>query len=240
MALKKMLILYHLTYVKKSNVASQKGARVHMKLKKFAPFILSASALIISGCSSTSVDAAASELNTQQEELTTHLNELFESESNLQTTFEDSLANDPELTTFSDGSASVFENIEQRSDLLNTIEDLNSDMRSNVENLAEYEGENLDNESVQSIGESYLALNDNITEYTEAYSTALESQESYFDMIGSEEATYQEFTDGINTVNEEQQTLQDTAQTIDDQLVELQPQLNEVITATEEASSQEG
>lgn len=202
--------------------------------------MLSASALIISGCSSTNADASASELNTQQDELTTHFNELFESESNLQSSFEDSLANDPELTTFSNGDASVFDNIEQRNDLIDTIEDLNSDMRSNVENLAEYEGENLDNETVQSVGANYLTLNDTITEYTESYTAALENQESYFDGIGSEEATYQEFTDGINTINEEQQTLQDTAQTIDDQLVELQPQLNEVIAATERASSQEG
>jgi len=220
-------------------MASWKGTYILMTFKKIIPFIIGALPLIVSGCSPTSVNGAASELNTQQDELTTHLNELFETESNLQTTFEDSIEEDPELATFSDGNAAVFDNIEQRNDYIDTIENLNNDMRSNVERLAEYEGENLDNESVQSVGENYLALNDNITKYTESYTTALENQESYFDMIGSEEATYQKFIDGINTINEEQQTLQDTSQTINEQLVELQSQLNDVIAATENSSSQE-
>ena len=83
---------------------------------------LSASALLLAGCSGVSVDQieeSTNELNDSFQTIISTQEQLVELESTMNEDFETVLAEDEELTSLQDESATVIQNIDQRAELVN-------------------------------------------------------------------------------------------------------------------------
>lgn len=154
-------------------------------------------------------------------------NQLYDTEANLFTTFESDLDADPELGTFASGDAGVFQNIEDRQSNLDRIIELNSNLQDHADYFADYDGEELSVEDTQALSEDLSTLNQEVATFAEQYQASLESQESYFNGIGADDADADTFINGIGELVEEHdqlvslsqslnQTFDETLQTIDD------------------------
>ncbi|MDZ7835909.1 MAG: hypothetical protein U5K84_11885 [Alkalibacterium sp.] len=88
-----------------------------MKNKKWAMLSLAAMPLLLAGCDSENLDTmqeATDGIEQVSTEAVENLNQLFETEAQLQEQFTETLETDEDLATLSDGSSPVFENIDAR------------------------------------------------------------------------------------------------------------------------------
>lgn len=199
--------------------------------------VLGVTTLFLSGCATMTpqrVNDMANEANSQKSELINQLNHLFDLEANLQNQFEETLANDPEMDSISEGSSQVIENIEQRQDTIEEIEGLNNDLQGNAESFINYEEEELDQASVNSLGENIQSFNQMLDEYINNYTTSLDTQRQYFESISQDDATIEDFTQGIDTVNQEHKELAQQATNLEEPLNEIDAQLLQLINQTEQ------
>lgn len=218
-----------------------KGAQA-MKYNSRHLLLAASSTLLLAACSSNNVESineTTTEASDIHSELVTNFNELFEYESNLQTRFNETIEEDSELTSLEDESSLVYENIDQRSGLLDEIESLSSDLQSEADTFANYSGEDLAQDKLQSLSDNLNELDSSISDYSSNYSTALDNQSSYFDNLTNNDAEYQDFINGIESINEEHSALKESASAIDQQLSQTAQQLNNLHTETQNLLNEE-
>ncbi|MEK6190364.1 MAG: hypothetical protein N2A99_05160, partial [Carnobacterium alterfunditum] len=86
--------------------------------KRYLATNLFAVSLFLTACSNNDVAEAiesTTSVETKTEQIVDDLNAITEQEKNLQQTFEATLSKDESLSTFGDGTSSVFENVDARS-----------------------------------------------------------------------------------------------------------------------------
>ena len=170
---------------------------------------LSATALFLAGCSSN-VDAAkgASEnitgdLSDIQEEFV----DLQKEEQSLQALFNETLEQDENFETLADNSSAVFENITARMESIEELKGKLGELEEEFTALNDLEADGLPadlfEETKSQLDESAKALDAFITHYSEN----LNQQSDYFQSLASEDASYETFTEGIRSINEQQEAL---------------------------------
>lgn len=198
--------------------------------KKYILANLGLSAFLLASCDGENIEemeTSVNEIDQIHDDIITELNALTEEETMLQDAFDETLKSDEELTTFSDGSAVVFQNIESRREHLDSINSLNEQFEEQEEILASYEGESLSGEELDGLNSKIDELSSQLQGFTTDYDASLTSQEEYFTSIGSEEANYETFSDGINTINEQQTSIQEDLVILDETLVTLDTHITE-------------
>ena len=199
------------------------------------------SSLILTACGSNvsvkDVEESTDELNTSLEEIVEANHQLNDLELTMDDQFSTVLAEDKELTTLQDESASVMENISERETTIENINDSIESINTQAETLQNYEGNDLPEDTIQQISDNFLDFTQQIETYQERYIESLTTQKKYLQEIASEEATYENFSDGIETVNDDYHDLQEQTYALDDQFIEMDSQINELKTLLAEASS---
>ena len=189
------------------------------------------SALILSGCSGMSVEDVKESTDIIQSSfedvIKTH-DELVQHEMNMNEQFEEVLAQDEELTTIQDESASVSQNIIERQTILEKLNDPVDKINEQAEVLSTYEGEELSQDSIQEIVDTFTTFTGTIESFSTEYEQSLETQKDYLNQISAEESDYEEFSNGLDTVNENYLALQDFTVEFDSELVNVESELNEL------------
>lgn len=201
---------------------------------------LATSALILAGCSGVSVDQIEESTNeleaTFQNIIETH-EQLNNHEQNMNEQFEVVLAEDQDLASIQDGSADVVQNIQERETILEESTNQVDQIVEQAEFMATYEGEELPTETLQQISDDFLAFSEQLDEHYNLYQESLTVQNDYLNLIAGDDADYEDFANGISTVNENYYVLQDATLTFDEQLVNVDEHLTtiqELISDTRE------
>lgn len=204
---------------------------------------LSASALILAGCSGISVDQIEESTNeldqTFQNVIDTH-EELIQIESTMSEQFETVLAEDEDLATIQDESAAVVQNIQQREALLEEGNNQVEQIIEQAEFIQTYEGEELPAETLQQISDEFIEFSGYINNYFSTYQESLDVQNEYLVQITEDDANYEDFTQGINNVNSNYLELQEVTLELDSTFVgydENIKQLEELIADTRDETA---
>ena len=216
--------------------------------KKIA--IVFAGALVLSACTDQVKEASETitQIKTEETEIVSQMNELQQLETALQETFDASLASDEELTTFKDGSAAVFTNVEERRTLADSIESALEGLSETKADFVALDEETLPLDQMQAIGETLDLFNENSLVYLAAYRDTLDKEEEILAGFGADDATFETFFAGIEAINLNAETNQanlspvaENLTTLDAQLVELEAAIAAIGTeGSTEADSSAG
>ncbi|MDN6293371.1 MAG: YkyA family protein [Alkalibacterium sp.] len=197
---------------------------------------LSAIPILLAGCDSENLDSmqeATSEIERIADDTVNELNKLAETETELQKQFNETLETDGELSTLKDESSPVFENIEKREDILNELKKITEDFQSQQDVLKSYEGELLDSSEIKDVNTAVDDFEANLMNYTESYNQSLTDEREFFSDISKDEATYQDFVDGIKSLNEKRESLNEPLMTLDNTLVTIDEKLKPLQSSIE-------
>ncbi|WP_208560157.1 YkyA family protein [Marinilactibacillus kalidii] len=186
--------------------------------------------VLLASCSGDNVEeiqTTVGEIDQIHENIVTEINGLSQEEANLQEKFDESLSADEQLATFSDGSASVFENITARRDRIETINDLNEEFEEKEELIAAYDGESLSSEELDGLNAQVDEFSSQLENFTTNYNTSLDAQEAYFTSIGNDDATYDTFSAGITEINDQKAGLKDELVQLDQSLVSVKEKITQ-------------
>lgn len=199
---------------------------------------LATSAILLAACSGVSVDQideSTNELETTFQNVINTNEEISQLEENMSEQFEEVLAQDEELATLQDESASVVQNIDERTEILETSSTQVDDVTEQADFIATYEGDELPTDTLQEISNNFQEFSDYLNDYYSRYQESLDTQREYLNLIAADDANYEDFANGIDTVNEDYINLQQETAELDQQLVEYNNQiatLNELIAET--------
>lgn len=211
--------------------------------KKWALLTLSSLSLLMVACEDgenlESMQEAVSELDRIKNDAIQGLNQLVDGENQLQSQFNETMETDADLTTFKDGSAPVFENIETRQTVLTELDKIEDELETHEDVLGEYEGELLEQADVDVVLSNVDAFTDQLDSYREAYANTLASQEAYFTSLPNDDTDYDVFVEGITTLNDERDSLKEHVLTLDTTLIELDESLADLQTTIDTLLTEE-
>ena len=203
--------------------------------KRWTYLAVSSTALLLAGCDDgenlEDMQEATQELDRLRTETADELNHLYDLETDLQNSFSETLESDDELTTLGDGSSPVFENIESREAVLENIAAHEEEMSEHQSTLDTYEGELLDQSEIDAVMSDVDTFTDQLSQYRENYQAALSSQDSYFVSLSENGATYEDFVDGIQAINDERDELREYLLVLDETLVDFGESLDQLQTS---------
>ncbi|GEK89080.1 Putative cell-wall binding lipoprotein [Alkalibacterium putridalgicola] len=213
-----------------------------MTTKKWVLLSLSAVPIVLAGCDSENlgeVQEATTEIERITDEAVADINQLAQTETELQELFSETLETDEELATLQDESSPVFENITAREEILADLEAVENDLETQQEILATYDGESLEQEQIQGVDTVVYDFEESLSTYVDTYYQTLEGEREFFAEISDEEATYDDFVNGIETLNEERESLREPLMNLDEILVDLDERLSELQSSIETELSEE-
>lgn len=203
--------------------------------KRWTYLAVSSTALLLAGCDDgenlEDMQEATQELDRLRTETADELNHLYDLETDLQNSFSETLESDDELTTLGDGSSPVFENIESREAVLENIAAHEEEMSEHQSTLDTYEGELLDQSEIDAVMSDVYTFTDQLSQYRENYQAALSSQDSYFVSLSENGAIYEDFVDGIRSINDEHDELREYLLVLDETLVDFGESLDQLQTS---------
>ena len=203
--------------------------------KRWTYLAVSSTALLLAGCDDgenlEDMQEATQELDRLRTETADELNHLYDLETDLQNSFSETLESDDDLTTLGDGSSPVFENIESREAVLENIAAHEEEMSKHQSTLDTYEGELLDQSEIDAVMSDVDTFTDQLIQYRENYQAALSSQDSYFVSLSENGATYEDFVDGIQSINDERDELREYLLVLDETLVDFGESLDQLQTS---------
>ncbi|OJF90971.1 YkyA family protein [Alkalibacterium sp. 20] len=213
-----------------------------MIIRKWALVSLTAVPLLLAGCDSENLDDvqdATIEIDRIKDETVETFNQLVMSEADLQSHFDETMQTDDDLATLGDESSPVFENIASREEIVTELENKQSEFEEHQETLTSYEGELLDHEEVNAVNESVSNFNTHLSSYIDNYKTSLDNQRDYFTGLADENATYDDFVEGIDRINDERVTLLQMFPEIDGALIAINGQLSALKSSIDAQLSEE-
>lgn len=183
---------------------------------------LATSAILLAACGGISVDdieEANDQLNNTFQSVIDTNKQFKQSEENMNTQFEEVLAQDEELASLQDESAAVVQNIDDRESLLEESSTQVDEINEQAEFLSTYEGDDLPVDTLQEISSDFQDFSNHLNDYYSRYQESLDTQRNYLNQISSEKANYEDFSTGIDTVNDDYLELQERTIELDEQLV---------------------
>jgi len=193
--------------------------------KRYLITNLFAVSLFLTACSNNDVAEAiesTTSVEAKTEQIVDDLNAITEQEKNLQQTFEETLSKDESLSTFGDGTSSVFENVDARSASLSELKETAAAMKEEQMLLDEKMSDELPQAELDKLTTSIEHLTASLADYATHYETVLAEQANYFKDLSKEEATYETLITGMETINEQDTKTKELLLQLDQQLVEVQ------------------
>src|SRR5690625_1714018 len=170
-------------------------------------FTLASTVVLTAACSTgmsvEDVFESTNELNTAFEGLVESSHQLNNLELEMNNQFETVLAEDEDLATIQDESAGVTQNLTEREAVIENMTEQVDLMKDQADALKGYEGTDLPAETVQQVSDDFLAFTQEIETHQDRYIESLNVQRDYLQHIASDEANYEDFASGIDTVNED-------------------------------------
>lgn len=199
--------------------------------------------LLLTACGGMSAEELKSSTDQLEESfneiIQTH-NQLVEHEENLNGQFEEVLAEDEELRTIQDETASVVENIQTRSSLVDEFQNHMTTINEQAQYIGTYDGDDFTEEEIQQLTSDFSAFTSELEIFAEEYQGSLDVQRDYLNQIAAEEANYEDFSAGIQTVNEDYAALQETTYAFDETLVVFENQLSAFQVEVESKIEEDG
>lgn len=199
--------------------------------------------LLLAACNSEmnaeDVKKSAVEVEIAADQLIQINKQLAAAEEKMSAQFLEVLANDEELASISDETADVVQNVFERTDLINNLDDYQKIVQEQGEYFGTYDGTDLPADTIKQISDSFLTFSQQLTDFKDVYQKSLNLQADYLTQISSEDANYEEFTNGIEEINQNYKDLQIFLIEFDKELIALNEQLQLVqdLTADEEDSN---
>lgn len=203
-------------------------------------FTLASTVVLTAACSTgmsiEDVSESTNDLNTAFEELVDSNHQLNNLELEMDHLFQTILAEDENLTKIQDESAEVTQNIIEREEIIENMTEQVDLMKDQAEALRGYEGIDLPEQIVQDASDNFLAFTQEIEIHQDRYIETLNVQRDYLQQIASDEANYEDFTEGIHTVNEDYLSLQEQTYNLDALFSEVNNHINGLNELVIEAS----
>ncbi|MFC3418524.1 YkyA family protein [Salinicoccus hispanicus] len=191
------------------------------------------SILLLSGCSNDieSIQQALADTEEKQNSTVAELQQVIELESQLQSAFQTDISEDEDLSSFTDGSAAVFNNIDERKQSVENLESISSELSEQTERFAEIDVQSVSEETVNDVTDTLGSLSGSVDEFAATYEADLEQQASYFESLGQDDTTYETFETGIASINDNREATQSL-------LVDLDAEIDALQTLKSDLSSQ--
>lgn len=206
---------------------------------------LATTSLLISGCSGVSVEEVQKStelLEASFDDIIKVHDQLSENEVKMNEQFKEVLAQDEELVSIQDESASVVKNINERETLLEDVKKQTEIITEQADFLNTYDGDKLSSEILQEASTSFSAFTTELNNYYESYQNSLTTQLEYLNNIAADDSSYEDFINGLESVNKEYISLQEATVRFDNNLADFEKQLKsvqtEVANASEDSASQ--
>lgn len=193
-------------------------------------YCLISSTLLLVACSKPTLEQTTTHTNETLQHMTTELNTLFDAERALMPTYEEALKEDEMLTSFSQQSGILYDNLMDRQSLVESLQSDTKALQQTVDFFTTYDGDKLSSEKVNRLIDQFQSLQTELQAYTDFYLKALTQQTQYFDSFSSEDMDYNHLTYGVDVINDTHKTLYTQAQSIDVLLSSVTDSLNHSIS----------
>lgn len=218
-----------------------------MSKKSYLGIALASTVVLMAACGTSvsveDVNESTNQAKSSFDDLVTQNHKLNELELEMNSHFETVLAEDDDLATIQDESATIFENMNDRQTTIDNMDEQIESINTQVETFSQYEGTELPEDILKQISEDFSAFTEEIENYQSRYKDSLTKQQDYLASIAADESNYEDFSNGISEVNNDYSDLQETTLTLDQRFAEMNDHLsslNEMSSdSTDEASSDE-
>lgn len=187
-------------------------------MRKKSVVTLASVALLLAACSGPSLEEQIQSTEETINQTASTFNQLFEKEQIMMEIYEAELETDATLENFNNESGALHENLVQRQELIESIQDHNNDFEQAVNYFTNYEGEDLSSEVANQFAEQLSTLHTQIVSYNDLYLQAINQQRQYFNSFAEEDMDYEHLSYGVEVINETHERLYTQAQEINEQL----------------------
>lgn len=191
-------------------------------------FLLSGVILVMGGCGNASAQVEDQMETLEESSLQQDLQTLINYEDQLQEDFETSLEGE-DLSNFADSSAEVFTNVDERSAILENLRESVSTHESVNQELQEVTFQDDEAEiedTVSSITDNLGSINGTMESFIPQYEEVLEAERSYYNSLGESSADYEDFNEGLETVNQQHESLDEHYRSLNESLTNLEENKN--------------
>lgn len=177
-----------------------------MVLKKLSTLaIVGVSIGVLSACTA-SPDQTVSQSANDAQDMMRQLESIQTQEMALKDAFEADLADDESLSNLAEsGTGATRENLQARQDSFDELTSVFEDFQSRVETLNEFEETDFTAEedfaNFEESRQLAASVNEQMSAYIENYATLLESEDSYYNALASEDSDLDTFSEGLTEVN---------------------------------------
>lgn len=212
-----------------------------MRVKKIALLLFSIF-FFLTGCQKVDNEAAfkaTESLASTQSDLVGQFQSLHELETEFQNVFEKSLNAEDDLSNLADQKDPIYENINQRHQIAKNMAEAAEKAQESIETLENYEGEDLSSDAFQPVINQIKQLIEKINSFQKNYDAHLETQGNYLISLSKEDATHEDLTDGISTINDEYAEDQKAVKELDTLFLSLNSDLETLLGQLSQLVNQE-
>ena len=208
------------------------------KINKYMLVGLSSMSMLLTACQSDAKEALSinEKIETSKQDLADQFTTLADQEKNLQAQFEKTLEEDETFSTIADESSALFENIKQRTDVLDSMEKTQDEFKNELESYEKLDMKDLPEKEVEAIKKELSDMSQKLTEFIDFYKNTLSKQKEYFSSLAEESSTYETFTSGIDALNENQENVHTKIVELDTTLSSLESKTNEINNQLQDSS----
>ena len=153
-------------------------------MKKIATkvFLISASLLVFAACSNTkkSAEKTVQEVQDTLPVVVDHLNNIQTFEANLQSDWEDDIADDSTLANYAKKKGKVFDNLQQRKDIQKQITKTLKVIRDDASHLSNLQDKDLPSVEIKIVSSNLQKIVDSITDYIKKSEEQLNNEQKFF------------------------------------------------------------
>ena len=184
-------------------------------MKKIATkvFLISASLLVFAACSNTkkSAEKTVQEVQDTLPVVVDHLNNIQTFEANLQSDWEDDIADDSTLANYAKKKGKVFDNLQQRKDIQKQI-------TKTLKVIRDLQDKDLPSVEIKIVSSNLQKIVDSITDYIKKSEEQLNNEQKFFVEISGNKLSKDDLKDKIKELNEAALERQNILEEINDPL----------------------
>ena len=192
-------------------------------MKKIATkvFLISASLLVFAACSNTkkSAEKTVQEVQDTLPVVVDHLNNIQTFEANLQSDWEDDIADDSTLANYAKKKGKVFDNLQQRKDIQKQITKTLKVIRDDASHLSNLQDKDLPSVEIKIVSSNLQKIVDSITDYIKKSEEQLNNEQKFFVEISGNKLSKDDLKDKIKELNEAALERQKILEEINDPLL---------------------
>lgn len=214
-----------------------------MSKKLYLRLTLTSSMVLMAACATSvsveDVGESITKISGTFDDLVDSNHRLNELELEMNSHFETVLAEDEELSTVQEETATIYDNVDDRQTVIDNMSEHIDLLNEQAEYINQYEGTDLSEEAIQEISDDFLAFTEELESYQKRYEETLTAQKDYLQLIANDESDYEDFSNGIYDVNDDYMALQETTSTLDQRFAEINEQIVSLKDMVSETSEEE-